>query len=148
MNERNWGDDDGSGLETSWEERLILDQLHWRWILQGSSNRGRPLRRILGVVRRRGRRKTIFSTSNSVPGLSSWLWWLFRFTPTVTTSTSCGRGLTSSLTSCAVFTTSRKSTTFPGMTECVSVSYKYLRSVIQSPPVQALCLLASTAKSI
>lgn len=37
-----------------------------------------------------------------------------RFTPTVMTLTSCGQGLTSSLTCYATFKTSRRSTTFPG----------------------------------
>lgn len=39
----------------------------------------------------------------------------FRFTQTVMTSTSCGPGLTSSLTYYAAFKTSRRSTTFPGI---------------------------------
>lgn len=45
----------------------------------------------------------------------------FRFTQTAMTSTSCGQGLTSSLTYYAAFKTSRRSTTFPGIIEVSNI---------------------------
>ncbi len=80
----------------------------------------------------------------------------FRFTQIVMTLTSCGQDLTSSLTYYAAFKTSRRSTTFPGIIECSNVRvychfflcYKYHHWAILSPSVQAVCLLASTAKRI
>lgn len=78
----------------------------------------------------------------------------FRFTQIVMTLTSCGQDLTSSLTYYAAFKTSRRSTTFPGITEHSNVwvywncflCYKYHHWAILSPSIQAVCVLASTAK--
>ncbi len=80
----------------------------------------------------------------------------FRFTQTVMTSTSCGQDLTSSLTYYAAFKTSRRSTTFPGITECSNVwvhchhflCYKYHQRAVLSPSDQPMCLLASPAKRL
>lgn len=63
----------------------------------------------------------------------------FRFTQTVMTLTWCGQDLTSSLTSCAAFKTTRRSTTFPGMTKSWSALWHcscILNFSYPPPPLQ------------